>query len=68
MNGNRIVGNVLIAGGALLIVASITADLSGLGEGTAFGWKQITAVVLGLLDIMAGVLINRRQPPTGAPD
>ncbi len=68
MNGNKIVGNVLMAGGVLLVLVAVTADLTSLGEGTAFGWKQLTGVVIGVLDVVAGVLINRRQPPTGAPD
>lgn len=61
---NKLVGNILIAGGLLLLVVSAAADMIGLGEGTVFGWKQVAGCVLGVLDIVAGALLNTRQPPS----
>ena len=61
---NKLVGNALIAGGVLLLLVSATADMTGIGqEPNMFGWKQITGSVIGVLDIIAGVLLNNRQPP-----
>ena len=61
---NKLVGNVLIAGGVLLLLVSATADMTGIGQApNAFGWKQITGCVIGVLDVIAGVLLNNRQPP-----
>lgn len=66
MNGNKIIGNVLMAGGVLLVLVAVTADLTSLGEGSAFGWKQLTGVVIGVLDVVAGVWINNRPEPPAA--
>ncbi len=64
MDSNKLVGNVLIAGGILLLLVAATADMIGIGDPQGyFGWKQITGCVIGVLDIVAGVLINNRQPP-----
>lgn len=59
----RIVAGVLLALGALLIVASIFADPLNLGGGLGFGWKQLIGVVIGLvLALLGGSWLI--QPPT----
>lgn len=66
MDSNKLVGTVLIVGGVLLLLVSATADMLGVGDPQGyFGWKQITGCVIGVLDIVAGVLINQRQPSQG---
>lgn len=63
MDNNKLVGTVLIAGGVLLLLASATADMVGVGDPQGqFGWKQITGCVIGVIDIAVGVLLNKRQP------
>jgi hypothetical protein len=60
---NKIVGSVLIGGGIVLLAVSAGADVLKLGEGTGFGWKQITGCVIGVLDVVAGLLLLNRKPP-----
>ena len=59
----RIVAGLLLALGALVIVASLLADPLNIGGGLGFGWKQLIGVVIGLvLALLGGSWLI--QPPT----
>jgi hypothetical protein len=50
----------LLVAGVLLFLVSLTADASGIGEGTGVGWKQITGAVIGVVIAAIGMVRLRR--------
>jgi hypothetical protein len=59
----RLAAAILLALGALVIVASLFADPLNIGGGLGFGWKQLIGVVVGLvLALLGGSWLI--QPPT----
>jgi hypothetical protein len=48
-----------LVAGILIVLVSLTADTIGIGEGTGYGWKQITGTVVGLVIVAAGVILFR---------
>jgi hypothetical protein len=47
---------IVIAVGAVVMVAAVFADSIGLsGGGTGFGWKQLIAAIVGLVILLSGV-------------
>lgn len=52
---NKTMAVVLLVLGVLLFLVSLTADATGIGEGTGIGWKQITGAVLGVVAAIAGM-------------
>ena len=53
---------VVIALGALMLLASLTADMTGLGDGGGFGWKQMIGTVVGIVVLGIGAYRLMRQP------
>jgi len=47
---------ILMVAGVLLFLVSLTADISMIGEGTGFGWKQITGAVVGVVIAAVGMI------------
>lgn len=70
-----LLGGVLAALGALVLVLSALADQIGLGsEGTSFGWKQIVGVAVGAVVLFVGAAVYSRarresdtRPPASTP-
>ena len=64
----RIVGWVIAAIGMILLVVSLTADLTGLGddEGYAIGIRQGAGIALGVVVIVVGLVLVRRQHTNGS--
>ena len=63
MNSTR-VGWLLVVIGLVVLVVSALADPIGVGandDGSAFGWKQATGVVVGGLAAVAGLIVLWRQ-------
>ena len=58
--GKRTLGLSLLAVGLVLVLLGLTADTIGLGEGSQFGYKQISALVVGAVVAAAGAYIARR--------
>jgi len=50
----------LLVAGVLLFLFSLTADATGIGEGTGMGWKQITGAVIGVVIAAIGMIRLRR--------
>ena len=46
----------LLVAGMLLFLFSLTADATGIGEGTGVGWKQITGAVIGVVIAAIGMI------------
>ena len=50
----------LLVVGVLLFLFSLTADSTGIGEGTGVGWKQITGAMIGVFIAAIGIVRLRR--------
>lgn len=50
----------LLVVGVLLFLFSLTADATGIGEGTGVGWKQITCAMIGVVIAAVGMVQLRR--------
>jgi hypothetical protein len=53
---------LLIAGGLILLVLSLGADIIGIGAKAGFGWKQLTGTVAGLAALGYGYWMSRVKP------
>jgi hypothetical protein len=63
MNSTRL-GWLLVVIGLIVLAVSALADPIGIGsegDGSGFGWKQITGVVVGGLAAAAGLIVVWRQ-------
>ncbi len=58
----KTVGYVLVVVGVILLVVGLFADPLGLGPVPGYGWKQIPAIVIGAIAVVAGVLVVTRKP------
>jgi len=63
----RIVSWAIAAIGLILLVVSLTADLTGLGddEGFEVGVQQGAGIALGLVLIVVGLVLVRRKRTNG---
>lgn len=61
---NKTIGYLLVVLGIVLALASLFADTMGFGGMPGvFGWKQTLGVVAGLVGIVTGTSLIRREPP-----
>ena len=51
---------ILLVVGVLLLLVSLTADFTVIGEGTGFGWKQITGAIVGVVIAAVGMIQLRK--------
>jgi hypothetical protein len=58
----RTISLVLVMGGAVLQVLSLSADMIGIGEGNMVGWKQLTGMAVGLVALLCGYWLGRGKP------
>jgi hypothetical protein len=57
----KTIGTVLLIAGVILLLASLTADMIGIGEAaSAFGYKQIIGTVVGAVAAVAGFVMRSR--------
>ncbi len=58
---NKTLAWILLVGGAVLLLVSVTADITGLGAAPySFGWKQILGSVTGVIAAGAGAYLRGR--------
>jgi hypothetical protein len=64
----RVLGGVVAAIGAAILVVSVSANELGVGDTSSFGWKQTTGAILGGAVIVVGlaVLLFARSPSAPA--
>jgi hypothetical protein len=61
-SGNRkLTGILLLAGGGVLLVASLFADVIGLGAAPGFGYNQIIGSVAGVVAVAVGYFMAFRK-------
>ena len=58
----RTIGIVLIGLGVVLLIVSLAADVIGIGEGTAIGWKQTLGAIVGVIVAVGGVWLVVSKP------
>jgi hypothetical protein len=52
----------LLVAGVILLLASLTADMIGIGEAaSAFGYKQIIGTVVGAVAAVAGFSLRSKE-------
>ena len=61
MASQKKIGIVFILLGLIILILALSADLIGLGEGWAFGYKQISGLILGTFTIVAGFYFYLKQ-------
>ena len=61
MGNNKTMGTVLMVVGAILLIASLTVDMIGIGHHPGFGRFQITGIVVGVLAAGIGFVLNSRK-------
>jgi hypothetical protein len=52
---------VVLVVGVLVFLVSLTADVTGIGEGGAIGWKQILGAVVGVVVAAIGMVQLRKK-------
>jgi asparagine N-glycosylation enzyme membrane subunit Stt3 len=58
----KTIGTVLLVAGVILLLASLTADMIGIGEAaSAFGYKQIIGTVVGAVAAVAGFFLRSKE-------
>ena len=57
----KLTGILLLAGGVILLVASLFADMFGLGVTPGFGYNQIIGAVVGVLSAVVGYFLMSRK-------
>ncbi len=61
-SGNRkLTGILLLAGGVVLLIASLTADVIGLGVSAGFGYNQVIGAVAGIAAAVVGFVLSSRK-------
>lgn len=61
MDDRETAGVVTIGFGIVVLVASLAADLFGIGEGGNFGPDQIGGALLGVIVLIVGLLLTLRD-------
>jgi hypothetical protein len=54
-------GIALLVAGVLLLLVGLLADPIGIGGSPEFGYKQIAAVVVGVIAAVAGYILSSRK-------
>ncbi len=61
-SGNRkLTGILLLAGGVILLIASLIADMIGIGGHAGFGYNQIIGIVAGVIAAAVGFILFLRK-------
>lgn len=65
--GNKTASIVVAALGALILLASLTADMTGLGDDPGFGKQQTIGTVVGVVVLVIGLYLYRTKAPESTP-
>ena len=61
MNNKKMIGIALLVVGIVALVIGLFADSFGLGAVPGFGYKQIIALVVGVVFAVAGFVMTTRK-------
>ena len=59
--GRPLLARVVIGVGLLLLIIALFADPLGLGRAPGVGWRQTLGAVVGVLVVVAGAYLLRRE-------
>ncbi len=65
--GNKTASIVVAVLGALILLASLTADMTGLGDDPGFGKQQTIGSVVGIVVLVIGIYLSRAKGPESTP-
>ena len=57
---NKIASIVIVVIGALMLLASLTANITGLGDDAGFGRQQTTGTIVGIAVLAAGAYLYKK--------
>lgn len=60
MSTTRLIGLLLLVGGIVLLLLSLSADVIGLGRDPGFGYQQMGGTLVGAVAAIIGGLLYRR--------
>ncbi len=58
---NRTMSIVLLAVGAVLLIVSLTADVTRIGVAPGFGYKQIIGSIAGIIGVVVGIVLYSKK-------
>jgi len=58
MSNKKTTSMVLLVAGAILLLASLAADMIGIGQAAGFGYKQIIGALVGVIAVVVGFVIR----------
>lgn len=61
MNNRKSIGIVLLIAGIVLLAASLTADMIGIGVAAGIGYKQTIGAVVGVIAAIVGFVLYSRK-------
>lgn len=61
MNNRKTIGMALLVIGVVLLVASLAADVIGIGGTAIFGYKQIIGAIVGVITAVVGFVYYSRK-------
>ncbi len=61
MMDNKAASIVVVAIGALMLLASLTADITGLGDDVGFGPQQTTGTIVGIVVLAIGAYLYKKS-------
>lgn len=60
MDNKKLISNVLLVAGIILLALSLLADVIGVGSVPGFGYNQIIGTVVGAIGAIAGYVMSRK--------
>ena len=60
MSTTRLIGLLLLVGGIVLLLLSLSADMIGLGRDPGFGYQQMGGTLVGAVAAIIGGLLYRK--------
>ncbi|MBW8003239.1 MAG: hypothetical protein FVQ80_14670 [Planctomycetes bacterium] len=57
MEKKKIFGIILLVGGIIILILSLSADLIGIGRGPDFGFQQIAGTIVGSIIAVIGFFL-----------
>jgi uncharacterized protein YqgC (DUF456 family) len=61
MNNKKTTSIVLLVSGVILLLASLTADMIGIGQAAGFGYKQMIGSAAGVIAAVVGFVIKPKS-------
>jgi hypothetical protein len=60
MDNKKLISNVLLVAGIILLALSLLADVIGIGSVPGFGYNQMVGTVVGAIGAIVGYFMSRK--------